>query len=186
MQRGERAGAAADDAGHAQRAADHRRVGRRAALLGDDGMRGNHAVHVFGAGGGARQHHGFAARGTLLGTVGIADHHAGADALAGRLALRQHRRARGRAIGETRLQERADLFGLHARERRARVDAPLVDHVDREAHGGLRRALGGTGLQHEELAVLHGELDVLHVAIVLFEQQLRLVELRRTRRACAP
>ena len=89
-------------------------MGSGAALLGDNGVGGNHAVYIFGAGGGACQHDRFAGCGTLLGTIGIAHHHAAADALTGRLTPRQHRRAAGCASGQARLQECADLLGLHA------------------------------------------------------------------------
>ena len=43
-------------------------------------------------------------------------------------------------------------------------------HVDRDLERRRRGALAGAGLQHEELALLHRELDVLHVAVVLLER----------------
>ena len=45
---------------------------------------------------------------------------------------------------------------------------PSRDHVDGDADGGQAGALAVAGLQHVELAILDGELEVLHVAIVLF------------------
>ena len=48
-------------------------------------------------------------------------------------------------------------------------DHPFVDQVDGDPHGGETGPLGVAGLQHPHLAALHRELDVLHVAIVLFE-----------------
>ena len=57
------------------------------------------------------------------------------------------------------------------------VISPSLDHVDGEAHGGEAGPLGVAGLQHPELALLDGELDVLHVAVVLFELVADVVEL---------
>ncbi len=54
----------------------------------------------------------------------------------------------------------------------------LVDGVDGEAHGGLRRALGAACLQHVQAAALDGELDVLHVAVVRLERAQDLEQLR--------
>ena len=54
----------------------------------------------------------------------------------------------------------------------------FVDRVDREAHGGLRRALGAARLQHVEPAALDGELGVLQVAVVRLERAQDLEQLR--------
>ena len=43
-------------------------------------------------------------------------------------------------------------------------------HVDGDLERGFRSALAGAGLEHEELAFLHREFDVLHVAVVMFER----------------
>ena len=51
----------------------------------------------------------------------------------------------------------------------SRVEQPLLDGVDREAHRCLGRALGVAGLEHVEAALLHRELGVLHVAVVALE-----------------
>ncbi len=48
-------------------------------------------------------------------------------------------------------------------------NAPFGDHIDRDPRGGDAGALAGAGLQHEELAPLDGELDVLHLAQMVFE-----------------
>ena len=49
------------------------------------------------------------------------------------------------------------------------VIRPLVDHIDGDLHRGDAGALAGAALQDEEPALLDGELDVLHVAVVVFE-----------------
>src|SRR5207253_3245644 len=49
------------------------------------------------------------------------------------------------------------------------VDHVLVHQVPSHLDGGARRALARTRLQEVELALLHGELDVLHVLVVALE-----------------
>jgi hypothetical protein len=49
------------------------------------------------------------------------------------------------------------------------VHRPSFDQVDGDLHRGAAGALAVPGLQHVELALLHGELDVLHVAEVALE-----------------
>ncbi len=46
------------------------------------------------------------------------------------------------------------------------VDHVLVDEISGHLDGGARGALAGTRLQEIELALLHGELDVLHVLVM--------------------
>jgi hypothetical protein len=52
---------------------------------------------------------------------------------------------------------------------RSFVDQPLAHHVDRDLERRFCRALAGARLQHEQLAFLHREFDVLHVAVMRFE-----------------
>ena len=87
--------------------------------------------------------------------------------LAGR--LRQHI-ARGLGI-----ERRVQQAGRAPSDRRGATASCLVDqafarHVDRHLERGLGGALARAGLQHPQLALLDGELDVLHVAVMLFEQ----------------
>jgi hypothetical protein len=42
-----------------------------------------------------------------------------------------------------------------------------LHHVHRDLHGGGGGALAHAGLQHPQLALLDGELDVLHILVVL-------------------
>ena len=84
---------------------------------------------------------------------------------------------------EGRVQQRVERLGIDRRQRLRLVEQPLVHRVDREAHGGLRRALGVARLQHVQLALLDRELGVLHVAVVALELAQDLHELRRGRRA---
>jgi hypothetical protein len=49
------------------------------------------------------------------------------------------------------------------------VDEFFLDHVNGEFEGGQGGALAVAGLQHENLAVLDGKLEVLHVLEVFFK-----------------
>ena len=65
-------------------------------------------------------------------------------------------------------QEVVELVGLDAVNGFFLRDELFLDHVDGHANGGQAGALAVAGLQHIELAILDGELEVLHIAIVLF------------------
>ena len=67
------------------------------------------------------------------------------------------------------MQKLIELLRLHAQHGFLLVDHALLHHLDRDAHGRRARALAVAGLQHVQLAFFDGELEVLHVAIVLFE-----------------
>ena len=70
---------------------------------------------------------------------------------------------------ERRMEQLVELAGIDAPHRLLAGDQALFGHVDGDLQRGLRRALARAGLQHEELAFLHGELDVLDVAEMGFE-----------------
>ena len=57
-----------------------------------------------------------------------------------------------------------ELFRLDALQSRLAIDQLLVGHVHRDSHRGLRSALAGPGLKHEEAVALDGELHVLRIA----------------------
>ena len=161
--------AGAGHRGHAHAARDERRVGGLAALAGEDAARGVEAGDVVGLGERAHEHD--------VASVG-----GGRDRVGGGeddLALRRARR-RGDAAGEhvevglrveRRVQQRVELLGVDRQQRLRPVEQALVDRVDREAHRGLRGALGVARLQHVEAALLDRELGVLHVAVVALERR---------------
>jgi hypothetical protein len=62
------------------------------------------------------------------------------------------------------------------------VRRPLVDHVGGDPEGRRAGALAVARLQGVEGAVLDGKLQVLHVAVVLFEPRADLLELVVDRR----
>ena len=47
-------------------------------------------------------------------------------------------------------------------------DEAFAHHINGDANGGEAGTLAVAGLQHVELSILDGELEILHVAIVLF------------------
>ena len=67
------------------------------------------------------------------------------------------------------MQELVELRRLDAPNGFLLIDQAFVAHVDGDPHRRLRGALAVAGLQHEQLTLLDGELDVLHVVVVLLE-----------------
>ena len=161
--------ARADDAALAPADGDDGRVARLAAGRGEDADGAVHAGDVLGARLLADEEHLLAlvraldglGRGERERAGGGSGRRADAagDALGAGLVLRR----------EERQQELRQVARGDALDRGLLVDQLLLDHLDGDADGGLRGALAGAGLQHEELAVLDGELDVLHVLVVLLE-----------------
>ena len=178
----ERAGLAVDahvararDAGLAHAARHHGGVAGHAAGRGQDAFRGVHAVDVLGAGLAAHQDHLLAGPRLLLGLVGGEHDLARRGARRGRQALGDHL-ARGLGI-ERRMQELVERGRHDARHGLLLVDQPFLHHVDGDLERGLGGALAVARLQHVELAALDGELDVLHVAVVLLEPLAHVGEL---------
>ncbi len=56
------------------------------------------------------------------------------------------------------------------------VDHTLVEHIDGHLQCGQTCTLADTALEHPELALLDGELDVLHIAEVLLQMSADIVE----------
>ena len=61
------------------------------------------------------------------------------------------------------------MGGLDDLDRAPLVDHAVLDEVDRDLHGSRAGALAAPRLEHVELTLLHGELDVLHILVVLLE-----------------
>ena len=57
------------------------------------------------------------------------------------------------------------------------ADNAFLDERHGNLQGGLRRAFARPRLQHPQLAALHRELDVLHVAVMVLERSPHLVKL---------
>ena len=167
--------AGAGHAGTPHAARHHGGVAGHAAARGDDAARRVHAVDVLWAGLLAHQDHGVAGLGHTLGLVGVEHHLAGRGARRGRQARRDH--------GARRVGIKRRVQQLVQRRRLDAADGLLLrDHaLAGEVHGDLQRRLGGAlavaGLQHPQPALLHRELDVLHVAVVALQRADHLDEL---------
>ena len=62
---------------------------------------------------------------------------------------------------------------------------PFARKLDRDPQRGLGGALAGARLQHPELALLDGEFEILHVAVMLFERAVDALQLGKGLRHCA-
>ena len=114
-----------------------------------------------------------AARGPRLGVLGEEDDPASGGPGAGGQALGQQAALLdGGGLGgaiEDRAQQLVQRLGLDATERLVLADELLVHHLDGDAYAGEAGALAVAALEHEQLLVLDGELDVLHLLVVLLE-----------------
>ena len=68
------------------------------------------------------------------------------------------------------MEQLVESHWIDPADRRLFVDQAFADHFHRHAQSRLGSALAAAGLQHPQRALLHGEFDVLHVAVVVFEQ----------------
>jgi hypothetical protein len=162
--------AGASHAALAHAAGDDSGVGGHAAAGGKDTGGNFHAGDIFRGGFAADQNDdGVRAAGVVLyGVLGGKD-----DLSDGR--SRRCRQAGGQDFNLLALLHQAgnkevvELVGLDAEDGFFLGDEALADHIDGNTDGGQAGALAVAGLQHVELAILDGELKVLHVAIVLFQ-----------------
>ena len=67
------------------------------------------------------------------------------------------------------MEQLVEILGRNPLDRLVLRDQPLLDHLHRDAHRRGAGALRATRLQHEQLAALEGELDVLNVLEMLLE-----------------
>ena len=67
------------------------------------------------------------------------------------------------------MQQLIELAGRHAQHRFLLADHAFFHHLHRNANRRRAGALAVAGLQHVELAVFDGELEILHVLVMLFE-----------------
>ncbi len=74
----------------------------------------------------------------------------------------------GSLLVQTGNEEVVKLVGFDAEDGFFLGDEAFLDHVNGDLDGGQTGALAVAGLEHVELAVLNGELEVLHVMVVLF------------------
>ena len=163
--------AAAGDAAGAHAAGNDGRVAGHAAADGQDALRDLHAHDVLGAGLQTDQNDllPLGVLDLLLGVLG-AEH----NAAAGRSRRSSQALADGlsglqRGGVELGMQQGVELLGLHAQHGFTLGDDALVHQVAGDLQGSLGGTLAVTGLQHEQLAVLDGELHILHIAVVALQ-----------------
>ena len=162
--------AAAGDAALAHAARDDSRVGGHTAADGQNALGGLHALDILRRGLETDENDLLAALLPLFGILSGEDDLAAGGAGGG-----------GQSLGDggSLLEDSRIELGMEQGVEVARVDHGdgllLVDHalvheVTGDLESSLRGALTAAALEHIELAVLDGELHVLHVAVVILEQ----------------
>ena len=73
---------------------------------------------------------------------------------------------------KTRQEKLREVFGGDATEGLIAVDTFFLDHIHRDLHRRGPGAFAGPGLKHVERTLLDGELDVLHLPIMLLKDVL--------------
>ena len=168
---------AAGDTALAHAAGNNRRVAGHSAANRQDPLCGSHTLDIFGAGLKANQDNLFLPGGPGLGIFRREDDPAaggtgrGAEALSDRGSGLQLIRIK------LRVQQGVEIARLNHQNGLLLVDHTFVDKVAGDLQCGLRGALAVAALEHIKLAVLDGELHVLHVAVVALEQGANLDEL---------
>src|ERR1019366_1131231 len=169
-------GLRAGHAGCAHAAADYGGVAGHAAARREDALGHFHAMNIVGYGFLADQYDG----GNLGGNdrvVGREYHRADRSAGGGGQTLGQKREFLLALGVEHRVEKLVELLGIDAQDGFLLADQALVDHLDGDAYSRVTGALAVAGLQHVERAVLNGELEVLYVAIVIFQRGGDVLEL---------
>jgi hypothetical protein len=162
-------------AGLAHPPCDHGRVRGHAAVRGEDPLRVDETVDVVGRGLPADEDHRLARVAELLCSVRVED-----DLAAGRAGRGVQAGGDDLDLGariDHRVQQLVELRRVDARDGLLTGDQVLTDHVHRSLERRGCRALGRPRLQQVEPVVLDGELEVLHVAVVLLEPPRCLQEL---------
>ena len=127
-----------------------------------------HSVDILRAGFDPNQDHRIAAFGQFFGQIGIKHNRARGRTGAGRQPGGQHVADR---IGiERGVEQLIERHWIDPQNRGLFVDQPLMGHIDRHLERGFGSALARTGLEHPQLPALDREFDVLHIAVVRFEQ----------------
>ena len=155
-------------AGAAHAARHHCGVAGHPATRGEDAGGGMHAVNILGAGLDAYEDHLLAAIGPQFCGVGI--EHDFAACRTGRRGQASGQHIARRIGIERRMQQLVERHRVDAQDRGLFIDQALTHHVDRHLERGLSGPLAVARLQQPQRALLHGELDVLHIGVMLLEQ----------------
>ena len=140
-----------------------------AAADGEDALSDLHTLDVLGRGLQTNQNDLLAALMPLLGVFGGEYHLAAGSAGGSSQALADNfGLLHGLGI-ELGMQQGIQLLGLYAENSLFLVDHALVHQVNSDLQSSGSGTLAVTGLQHVELAILNGELHVLHILVVLLQ-----------------
>ena len=161
---------AADDAALAPATGDEGRVRGHAAAGGKDTGAGAHTLDVFRRGLLTDQDDMLATGVGVHRSLGGEDDRADGAARRGRQTLGDNLGLLLSGSVQDRVQDFIQLGGRDAHHGGLLIDHALIEHIHRHLEGGKAGALADTALQHVELAVLDGELDVLHVVEVVLQQ----------------
>ena len=152
-------------------------MGGHTAADGQDALRRLHTGDILRGGLQTNQHDLLAGSLPCLSRLG-GEHDLTASRAGGSTQTASDGRSRLQRLGvELRVQERIQVTGINHQDSLFLGAHTLVHQVA----GDLQRRLGGTlavtGLQHIQLAVLDGELHILHIAVVVLQDLAHLGEL---------
>ena len=171
----QRARAANTDLAHL--AGDQRGVRADSAAGGEDAFGGDHAAQVFRRSLDAHEENFFTGSRGFDAALGVEVNFARGRAGSGGQAFGDDLGSLDRIAIEDRGEDLVELLGRNAVHRFFPVDQFFLHHVAGDFHRGETGPLAVAGLQHEEFAVLDGELEVLHVREVFLEGLLHLEQL---------
>ena len=137
---------------------------------GENAFSGDHAAEIFGRGLDANEEDFFALLGSDDGAVGVEIDLAGGGAWAGGETRGDDGRFLGVSEVEDRREELFELVGGVAHDRSFPADELFLHHIDGELERGGGGALAVARLEHEQLAFLDREFDVLHVLEMFLER----------------
>src|SRR5262245_7537596 len=169
--------AGADHRGFAHLASDDGGVRCHAAGRGEDALRHEHAVNVVGDGFSTDEYDLLALLRPLDGVIRGEDHLAARGARRRRQAGRRGRDLLPLGRIETGCEQLTERLRVDEQDGLFRCDQLFRDEIGRDDDRGIAGPLAAACLQHEELLVLDGELEVLDVLVMLLETRRDLAQL---------
>mmetsp|Transcript_40600 Transcript_40600/g.79488 ORF Transcript_40600/g.79488 Transcript_40600/m.79488 type:complete len:620 (-) Transcript_40600:61-1920(-) len=157
---------AARHASLAPAAGHHGCVRGHAPPVGEDAFGGVHPAHVLGAGLRTYKDRGAALCFEGLSLLGSEDNLSNSSAGGGGESLADHTILVGGLRRKLGVEELVEVRRVHLVDGLVLCDETLLVHVYGDLDGRGAGPLAVAALEHEELAVLDGELDVLHILIV--------------------
>ena len=145
-------------------------MGRDTTASGENAFSGDHAAEIFGRGLDANEEDFFALLGGDDGAVGVEVDLAGGGTWAGRKTGGDDGGFLGVGEVEDRREELFELVGGVAHDRGFPADELFLHHIDGELERGGGGPFAVARLEHEQLAFLDREFDVLHVLEMFLER----------------